>query len=234
MSIKALIGCEESQTICKAFRRLGVEAYSNDLLDCSGGHPEWHLKMDVFEAIKLKQWDLFIVHPECQRLTVAANKYYKPEYAEQFPNIHEERKKAIDFFKKLTKVDIPYKAIENPIGIMSSKYRKPDQIIQPYQFGDSERKATCLWLYNLPQLMFTKVVQPEIITLSSGRTDSKLHYETFRLPLEERRKARSKTFEGIAQAIAIQWTLYILYRKLSFCSRDNISKIIPYLQNKLN
>lgn len=76
MKIKVLIGCEESQTLCKAFRMLGVEAYSNDLLDCSGGHPEWHLRMDVFDAVERDNWDLFIVHPECQRLTVAANKYY--------------------------------------------------------------------------------------------------------------------------------------------------------------
>lgn len=230
MKIKALVGCEESQTICKALRTLGVEAYSNDLLDCSGGHPEWHLKMDVFEAVKSDDWDLFIVHPECQRLTVAANKYYKPEYAARFPKIHKERKKAIDFFMKLTKVNIPYKAIENPVGIMSSRYRKPDQIIQPYYFGDTERKATCLWLYNLPRLMFTKIVKPDIITLKSGRTDSRLHYESFRLPINERRRIRSKTFLGIAEAIATQWTLYILYRKLSFCSKESISKIIPFLK----
>jgi len=230
MKIKVLIGCEESQTICKAFRYIGVEAYSNDLLDSSGGHPEWHLKMDVFDAVKQNNWDLFIVHPECQRLTVAANKYYKPEYAERFPNIHTERKRAVNFFMKLTKVDIPYKAIENPIGIMSSRYRKPDQIIQPYQFGDAERKATCLWLYNLPRLMFTKVVEPDIIELKSGRTDSRLHYESFRLPKDERRKLRSKTFVGIAEAIAVQWTLYILYRKLSFYSKQKISKIIPALK----
>lgn len=228
MNIKALIGCEESQTICKALRSLGVEAYSNDLLDCSGGHPEWHLKMDVFEAVKLNDWDLFIVHPECQRLTVAANKYYKSEYAERFPDIHEERKKAVDFFLRLTKVDIPHKAIENPIGIMSSRYRKPDQIIQPHYFGDRERKATCLWLYNLPSLMFTDRVDPEIIRLKSGRTDSKLHYETFRLPTRERRKMRSKTFPGIAEAIAAQWTLFILYKKLSLYPKDKLSLMISY------
>ncbi|WP_221413165.1 hypothetical protein [Dysgonomonas sp. 521] len=156
--------------------------------------------------------------------------FYSANLKERFPTIHEDRKKAVDFFMRLTKTDIPYKAIENPIGIMSSKYRKPDQIIQPYQFGDAERKATCLWLYNLPKLMFTKTVKPDIITLKSGRTDSKLHYETFRLPIEERRRIRSKTFPGIAEAIAAQWTLYILYRKLSFCSKESISKIIPFLK----
>jgi hypothetical protein len=117
-----LVGCEESQTVCKAFRALGHEAYSCDLLPCSGGHPEWHLQMDVFEAIKLKKWDIGIFHPECTRLTVAANKYYKPEYAERFPTINEDREKAVEFFIKLTEVDIPMTAIENPIGIMSTRY----------------------------------------------------------------------------------------------------------------
>ena len=228
--MKVLIGCEESQTICKAFRSLGVEAYSNDLLDCSGGHPEWHLKMDVFKAVEHDNWDLFIVHPECQRLTVAANKYYNPEYANRFPNIQEERKAAVNFFMKLVSVNIPFKAIENPIGIMSSRYRKPDQIIQPYYFGNPERKATCLWLYNLPPLISTNVIKPDIVRLSSGKTISKYHYDSFRLPLKERRKVRSKTFDGIAEAIALQWTLFILYRKLSISPKEIASQIIPSLK----
>lgn len=201
-----LVGCEESQTVCKAFRASGHEAYSCDLLPCSGGHPEWHLQMDVFEAIKLKKWDIGIFHPECTRLTVAANKYYKPEYAERFPTIHEDREKAVEFFMKLTEVDIPMTAIENPIGIMSTRYRKADQVIQPYWFGDAERKGTCLWLKNLPKLVATNMVEPDIIKHRSGRTDSRLHYETFKLPKEERRKARSKTFQGIADAMALQWS----------------------------
>ena len=208
--MKVLIGCEESQTICKAFRKLGVEAYSCDLLPESGGYPEWHLQMDVFEAVDLIKPDLGIFHPECTRLTVAANKYYKPEYAERFPTIHQDREEAVNFFMRLAKLDIPMKAIENPIGIMSSRYRKPDQIIQPFQFGDPERKATCLWLYNLPKITPTNIVEPNIIYHKSGRTDSKLHFETLKLSKEERRKARSKTFQGIADAIAKQWTEYIL------------------------
>lgn len=203
---KVLIGCEESQVVCKAFRALGHEAYSCDLLPCSGGQPEWHLQMDVFRAISLKEWDLAIFHPECTRLTVAANKYYKPEYAERFPTIHQDREKAVEFFMRLANSKIERYAIENPIGIMSSRWRKPDQIIQPYQFGHTERKGTCLWLKNLPKLEHTKIVDPDIIKHKSGRTDSRLHYETFKLPKEERRKARSKTFEGIADAMANQWS----------------------------
>lgn len=205
--MKILVGCEESQAVTIELRKLGHEAYSCDLLPCSGGHPEWHLQMDVFEAIKLKKWDIGIFHPECTRLTVTANKWYKPEFADRFPTIHEDREKAVEFFMKLVNCGIPKIAIENPIGIMSTRYRKPDQIIQPYHFGDTERKSTCLWLFGLPKLVPTDIVEPEIIYHKSGRTDGKLHFETMRLPKEERRKARSVTFPGIAKAMAEQWTI---------------------------
>lgn len=206
--MKILITHEESQTVMTEFLKLGFDAYSNDLLPCSGDYPERHLRMDCFEAIELIKPDFLGMHPECTRLTVAANKYYKPEYSERFPNIHEERKEAVDHFFKcveaLKKVGKGY--IENPIGIMSSRYRKPDQIIQPYQFGHTERKSTCLWLADLPKLNHTDIVEPDIIYHKSGRTDSRMHFETLKLPKEERRKARSKTFTGIAKAMAEQWT----------------------------
>jgi len=208
--LKILIGCEESQAITKEFRKLGFEAYSCDLLPCSGGHPEWHLQEDVFEVIKSEKWDLGIFHPECTRLTVTANKWYKPEFADRFPTIHQDREDAVEFFMKLVNCNINHTAIENPIGIMSTRYRKPDQIIQPYHFGDTERKSTCLWLKNLPKLIYTNVVEPEIIYHKSGRTDGKLHFDTLKLPKEERRKARSVTFSGIAKAIAEQWGNYLL------------------------
>lgn len=208
--LKVLIGCEESQAVTKAFRELGHEAYSCDLLPCSGGHPEWHLQGDIFEAIELKQWDLAIFHPECTRLTITANKWYKPEYSDRFPTIHQDREIAIEFFMKLVNCKIPCFAIENPIGIMSTRYKKPNQIIQPYFFGDTERKATCLWLNNLPGLIPTNIVEPHIVYHKSGRTDGKLHFETMKLPKEQRRKARSVTFPGIAQAMAIQWSNYTL------------------------
>lgn len=201
-----LIGCEESQTICKAFRELGHEAYSCDLLPCSGGHPEWHYQQDIFEVIKLKKWDLGIFHPECTRLTVTANKWYKPEYSDRFPNIHQERKLAIEFFMKIVDCGLDRWAIENPIGIMSTLYRKPNQIIQPYQFGDAERKSTCLWTKGLPKLKHTNVVEPNIITFKSGKTMSACHYNSVGLDKESRRKARSVTFPGIAKAMAEQWT----------------------------
>lgn len=224
LPLVVLVGCEESQTITKELRKLGHEAFSCDLLPCSGGHPEWHLQCDVFSIanggcycltqdkkyIWIEKWDLGIFHPECTRLTVTANKWYKPEFADRFPTIHEDREKAVDFFMKIVNLDIPKIAIENPIGIMSTRYRKPDQIIQPYHFGDAERKSTCLWLKGLPKLKHTKVVEPEIIYHKSGRTDGKLHFETMKLPKEERRKARSVTFPGIAKAIAEQWAGKVL------------------------
>lgn len=202
-----LITHEESQTVMEAFLNAGHNAYSNDLLPCSGKYPERHLQMDCFEAIKLINPDFLGMHPECTRLTVASNKYYLPKYVERFPNIHKERTEAVEHFKKcaeaLERLGLGY--IENPIGIMSRLYEKPAQIIQPYQFGHTERKSTCLWLKGLPKLFPTNIVEPDIIVHKSGRTDSRLHYETFKLPKEERRKARSKTFTGIAEAMADQW-----------------------------
>lgn len=207
---RVLITHEESQTVMEAFLNAGFDAYSCDLLPSSGKYPERHLQMDCFEAIKLIEPNFLGMHPECTRLTVAANKYYKPEYADRFPNINEQRAEAIEHFLKcaeaLEKIGKGY--IENPIGIMSRLYKKPTQIIQPYQFGHTERKSTCLWLAGLPKLEPTEIVEPDIIFHKSGRTDSRLHYETFKLPKEERRKARSKTFSGIAKAMSEQWGSY--------------------------
>lgn len=202
--MKVLVACEESQTVCKAFRKLGHEAYSCDILPCSGGHPEWHIQGDVLPLLE-QDWDLIIAHPPCTRLTVAANKYYKPEYNDRFPNIQQERKESIEFFMKFTNLKCNKVVIENPIGIMSTRYKKPTQIIQPYQFGHTERKATCLWITGLPMLTPTNIVEPDIIKHKSGRTDSRLHYETLKLPKEQRSIERSKTFQGIADAMAEQW-----------------------------
>lgn len=205
--MKVLITHEESQTVMEAFLKAGHDAYSCDLLPASGKYPERHLQMDFLKAIELIKPDFIGMHPECTRLTVAANKYYKPEYADRFPNIHKERAEAVEHFLKCTeqlkKIGKGY--IENPIGIMSRLYQKPTQIIQPYHFGHTERKSTCLWIEGLEKLKHTNIVEPDIIVHASGRTDSRLHFETLKLPKEERRKARSKTFSGIAEAMAAQW-----------------------------
>lgn len=203
--MRVLVACEESQRVCIAFRKKGHEAFSCDILECSGGHPEWHIQDDVLKHLN-ENWDLIIAHPPCTYLTVAANKYYNVErYGDKAEERQKQRKEAIEFFMKFTDLKCPRVCIENPIGVMSSFYCKPTQIIQPYQFGHSERKATCLWLKGLPALKPTNIVTPDIIKLKSGKTDSRLHYETLKLPAEERAKMRSKTFEGIALAMAEQW-----------------------------
>ena len=195
---KILVGCEESQAVTKELRRLGYEAYSCDLQDCSGGHPEWHLKMDVFEAIGLKDWDGGIFFPDCTYLTISANKWYKDQPPRKSGVLvgHERREArvaAVDFFMRLYNSKIPKVAIENPIGIMSTQFRKPDQVLQPWMFGHGETKATCLWLRNLPKLEPTDVVD--------GR-EQRIH----KLPnTPDRPKLRSKTFPGIATAMANQW-----------------------------
>lgn len=213
-----LIGCEESQIVCKEFRKLGHEAYSCDVIESSGGKTEWHLQMDIFEAIKLKKWDMMIAFPPCTYLTVTRNKWFKPEFDERFPTQHQDREDAKKFFIKIAEANIARIAIENPIGIMSKAFRKPDQIIQPYYFGDAERKTTCLWLKNLPPLQYALVdnlfekqtsVKPELITTPAGDKLSKWHYDSYKLPNKEKSKLRSKTFLGFATAMAVQWSEYL-------------------------
>lgn len=195
-----LIGCEESQAVTKEFRALGHEAYSCDIKASSGGFPEWHLQMDVFEAIKLKKWDMGIFFPDCTYLTVSANKWYKDQPERKSGTLvgekrRDAREKAIEFFMGLYNCGIPMIAIENPIGVMSSRFRKPNQVLQPWMFGHGETKATCLWLRNLPNLSPTKIVE--------GR-EQKLHLLP---PSKNRAELRSKTFTGIAKAMAQQWDL---------------------------
>jgi hypothetical protein len=208
--IKVLVACEESQAVTIEFRKLGIEAYSCDIQECSGGFPEFHFQKDVFEVIDSQKWDLMIAFPPCTFLTVTGNKWFLPEYEQRFPTRKQDRKEAIEFFKKLYNSDINHIAIENPIGIMSSELCKPTQIIQPYFFGDPERKSTCLWLKNLSKLEKTNVVEPNIVYHKSGKTDSKWHFDSIKLSNSERSKLRSKTFPGIAKQMAFQWSNYLL------------------------
>ncbi len=207
---KILIGCEESQTVCIAFRELGFESYSCDLLPCSGGHPEWHYQASIFDVIGLHDWDLAIFHPPCTYLTVTGNKWMKPEFKDRFPTRQQDRLDAIDFFKKLASLDIPHIAIENPVGIMSTVYRKTDQYVHPFHFGDPHSKRTGLWLKNLPKLVPTEIVEPEMYTYKDGRKDPMWHVESMKMPPAERQRYRSKTFPGIAKQMAKQWGDYLL------------------------
>ena len=196
---KILVGCEESQAVTIELRKLGYEAYSCDLQECSGGHPEWHLQMDVFDAIDLHNWGMGIFFPTCTYLTISANKWYKDQPPRKSGVLvgaerRKAREEAIEFFMNLYNCKIPKVAIENPIGVMSTRFRKPDQVLQPWMFGHGETKATCLWLKNLPKLKPTDIVE--------GR-----HQRMHLLPkTKDRAKLRSKTYPGIAKAIADQFT----------------------------
>ena len=202
---KILIACEESQAVTKEFRRLGHESYSCDILPCSGGHPEWHLQSDVTEILK-EEWDMIIAFPPCTYLTVTGNQWFNiKKYGDKAIKRHADRKDAINFFM-LFATSANKVAIENPIGVMSSEWRKPDQIVNPYEFGDPYEKKTCLWLKGLPKLKTTNIVKPpERTKFKSGRTIPSWYAEAWSLPKEERAKLRSKTFPGIAKAMATQW-----------------------------
>lgn len=219
-----LIACEESQRVCTAFREKGFNAFSCDILECSGGHPEWHVQGDALKLMRaydfetmtgsrhvIHGWDLIIAHPPCTYLTCTGNRWFNIEkYGDKARERYKQRDKAAEFFMRFVQADCPHIAIENPIGYMSTFYRKPDQIVQPFWFGDAERKATCLWLKGLPKLEATKTVEPIVYRFRNGHTDPAWHMNTISLPAEERARARSKTFPGIAKAMAEQWGNYLL------------------------
>ena len=222
--MKILVACEESQAVTIELRRLGHEAYSCDLEECSGGHPEWHLQQDVIPLLE-DAWDMIIAFPPCTDLCVSGARWFAEKRADG------RQAASMAFFLRFVNCACHRVAIENPVGIMSSKYRKPDQIIQPWQFGHGESKATCLWLKGLPPLMATEIVVPEWAVKADGTTfvdgkgkrDNPTHYLTgyprelsgaqkaqweriHRMPPgPDRAKLRSKTYPGIARAMAEQW-----------------------------
>jgi hypothetical protein len=208
--MRILVACEESQALTNRFRELGHEAFSCDILPCSGGHPEWHLQQDVTPLLKEK-WDMIIAFPPCTYLTVTGNRWFNIErYGEKAVQRYKDRDFAISFFMLFANADCEKIAIENPVGIMSTVWRKPDQIINPYQFGDPYEKKTCLWLKGLPPLTPTNVVNPEPRKeFKSGKTMPGWYADAWKLPKDERAKLRSKTFPGIAQALAVQFTAFI-------------------------
>ena len=205
--MKVLIACEESQTVCKAFRERGHEAYSCDIQEPSGGHPEWHIQGDALKVIESQQWDLIIAHPPCTYLTVTGNRWYNVErYGEKAIQRYRDQEEAVEFFMAIAEAECEHIAIENPVGIMSSRWRKSDQIIEPWQFGDPYEKKTCLWLKGLPKLIPTNIIEvPPRKTFDSGKSMPAWYADAWRLPKAERAKIRSKTFPGIAKAMAEQW-----------------------------
>lgn len=198
--MKILLACEESQTVTKEMRLLGHEAYSNDILETSGNNPEWHLQGDVRNYL-YEEWDLIIAFPPCTDLAASGAAWFQRKKADGT------QQASIDFFMLFTNLNCPKVVIENPIGIMSSHYRKPDQIIQPYEYGDPYEKRTCLWLKGVDKLKPTNQVKPEPRTVyQSGKTMPTWYAQAWGKPKAERSKIRSKTFPGIAQAMAMQWT----------------------------
>jgi site-specific DNA-cytosine methylase len=205
--MKILIACEESQAVTKEFRALGHEAYSCDILPCSGGHPEWHIQDDVLNVVG-GGYDLMIAHPPCTFLSVSGARWLYNKDGSINKERYDNQITALNFVKALMDVNIFKIAIENPVSIISSKIKKPDQIIQPWMFGDVATKTTCLWLKNLPKLQPTNIVGKGGRTIfKSGKSHPKWYADalaTAKSP-EERRTLRSKTFQGIAKAMATQW-----------------------------
>jgi len=196
MNKKILVACEESQVVTIELRKLGLQAFSCDVLDCSGGHPEWHLKQDVTELL-CDYWDMIIAFPPCTHLAASGAKHFRAKQQDG------RQQQAIDFFMKCINANSPMIAVENSIGIMSTQYRKPDQIIQPWQFGHQITKSTCLWLKNLPLLVPTNIVeQEERVRYPSGATLPKSYSN---LSKKNRGVIRSKTQQGIGEAMASQW-----------------------------
>lgn len=196
--MKVLVACEESQAVTIRLRKNGHEAFSCDLEPCSGGHPEWHLQEDVVPLLE-KEWDMIIAFPPCTHLAVSGAAHFAKKRADG------RQQQGIDFFMLFANNKCPKIAIENPIGIMSRVWRKPDQIIHPWMFGESVCKATCLWLKGLPILIPTKIVDKETYNIHNGKKYNKWLDESWHLPPKERSKFRSKTFQGIADAMADQW-----------------------------
>ena len=212
--MNVLIACEFSGVVREAFIRRGHNAWSCDLLPTE--IPGQHIQGDVLEVIN-SDWDLMIAHPPCTYLAVSGAAWFDSPL---YPNRRQDQKEAVDFFMKFADAPIDKICIENPVCIMSTVWKPPSQIIQPYYFGDEVRKTTCLWLKNLPKLKYgnevqmalgedippqTEIVEPELIYMKDGSIDTKWHCETRSLPKEERQKVRSVTFQGIADAMAEQW-----------------------------
>ena len=227
--MKVLIACEESQRVCIEFRKLGHEAYSCDIEPCSGGHPEWHIQQDVLPLLNGNcnfktvdgavhiingKWDMIIAFPPCTYLTNAGTRHFSlkcstPEKIEKRLKL---RQKASEFFMQFANADCDKIAIENPVGYMNTHYRKPNQIIHPYFFGDNTKKRTCLWIKGLPYLVPTNMLpkpQPMYICQGEKCKGKKIGWcegmRGIKGGQKERAKARSKTFPGIAKAMAEQW-----------------------------
>jgi hypothetical protein len=208
--MKVLIACEESQAVTKEFRKIGIEAYSCDILDCSGGHPEWHIKGDAIAEAYSGKYDMMICFPTCTFLTVSGLHWNKKQ-----PKRAKKTEDALVFVQKLMDAPIEFIALENPVGCISTRIRKPNQTINPHQFGDDASKRTCLWLKGLPNLMPTNNVAPRLVDGKKRWANQMDNGQN--ITYDENNKIvgwndprikglRSKTYKGIAEAMATQWT----------------------------
>lgn len=242
MALRVLVACEESQRVCTEFRKLGHEAYSADIQEPSGGFPEWHILGDVLKVLNggtfttmnkwlhtVEKWDLIIAHPPCTYLAVSGNAWFNiAKYGDKAIERYKQREQAAQFFMKFINADCEHIAVENPIGYMNTHYQKPSCIIQPYEYGHPVRKATCLWLKNLPCLIPTNIVQYDVIHSGKKTYSGVAAYATdngkiLRWNDPRTAKERSKTFPGIAAAMAQQWGDYLLGkadRQLTFFEED--------------
>lgn len=227
--MKVLVCCEESQVVCNAFREKGHEAYSCDIIDCSGGHPEWHIKQDVLPLLNgncdfktsdgvihliLGKWDLIIAHPPCTYLSFAGNRHFNVErYGDKALERIHKRDLAADFFMKFINADCEKIAVENPVGYMNSFYRSPDCIVHPYYFASSDdtenyqMKRTCFWLKGLPGLIYERNKPkpfPSYID-KSGTYKKRYFTESISGGSLAAQRLRSKTFSSVAAAMAEQW-----------------------------
>ena len=214
--MKVLLACEESQAVCTEFRKLGHEAYSCDILPTSGSNPDWHIQDDVLNVIRTNHWDLMIAFPPCTHLAVSGARHFDQK------RLDGRQQEGIDFFMEMVNAPIEHIVIENPVGIMSTEYRQPDQCIHPYFFGDPFSKKTCLWLKNLEPLKHykegdqldlydlkpkvTHTHKGEFVTFSSGKKMPKWYNDAAG---KNGGHLRSKTFPGIAKAMAVQFSMQI-------------------------
>lgn len=219
MKLNVLVACEESQSVAREFRALGHNAYSCDIKECSGRNPEYHIQGDALEVAynPSYQWDLMIAHPPCTYLAVSGARWMYDKDGNRNEERWKNQQDALEFVQKLLDAPIDYIALENPVSVISSAIRKPDQIIQPYHFGHEASKRTCLWLKNLSPLEHTNVVgEGEFIEWTDKNGKKKRQAKWYLDALskaktpEERRTLRSKTFEGIAKAMADQWSKEII------------------------
>ena len=201
--MRILVACEESQEVCKAFRERGHEAYSCDIIECSGGHPEWHIMCDARELLKMR-WDMIIAHPPCTYLTNASAVRMRVNGQIQMER-YEKAMAARDFFLAFWNADCPRIAIENPTPMKLVNLPAYTQAIQPYWFGHPYSKRTCLWLKNLPPLVPTEMIEHHEPYVNGGCKDSHGNYKKFQGRNERDPKTRAKPFHGIATAMAEQW-----------------------------